>query len=122
MNELRSMTSLLNWNTRSARCAKSSGMLLRTYHSKSYQSRPFTRFFHARYTNACIFPANKSGRVKQRVMNEWGSRSSFCSVVNFKGGCVSTSIFIGFAVLSISFLSPVYKLLCVFYFLYQLFG
>lgn len=56
----------------SCRCLKSRGILFRTYHSKSYQSRPFTLFFHARYTNACILSANKSASVKHLVMKERG--------------------------------------------------
>lgn len=80
------ISSLLNCLHRSAKWVKSSGTLWRTYHSKSYQSRPFTLFFHARYTNACILPANKSGSVKQRVINEYGWSNSFCSVLKFNGG------------------------------------
>lgn len=84
----------LNSFVLSCRCLKFRGILFRIYHSKSYQSRPFTLFFQARYTKACIFPAKRVGKVKQRVMNDWGSRSNFCSVLNFNGGWVSTSIFI----------------------------
>ena len=100
LNNSRVISSLLNCLHLSAKCVKSSRTLWRTYHSKSYQSRPLTLFFHARYTKAYILPANKSGRVKQRVMNECGCNNSFCSVLKFNGGQVSTSIliFIDFSV------------------------
>ena len=45
------ISSLLNCLHLSVKCAKSSGTLWRTYHSKSCQSRPLTLFFHARYSN-----------------------------------------------------------------------
>ena len=94
------ISSLLNCLHLSAKCAKSRGTLWRTYHSKSYQSRHLTMFLHVRYTRACILPANKSGKVKQRVINECGCNNSFCSVLKFNGGQVSTSIliFIDFSV------------------------
>ena len=45
------------------RCSKFNAVLFQTYHSKSYQSRPFTLFFQLLNSNACIFPAYRSGKV-----------------------------------------------------------
>lgn len=54
------ISSLLNCLHLSAKCAKSSGALWRTYHSKSCQSRPLTLFFHARYSNILNNKRNKT--------------------------------------------------------------
>ena len=84
----------LNSLARTCRCLKSKGTLWRTYHSKSYQSRPLIRFFQDLKIRACNFPAYRLGRVMHRVWKEKGSISSFCSVLKPTGGSLSTSIFI----------------------------
>lgn len=94
-----SNSSLLNSNplnclVRSCRCMKSSGIPFLTYHSKSYQSRPFTLCFQLRNSKACILPANKSDKVKQRTIKEKGCNNRRSSVLNFIGGLASTSILI----------------------------
>ena len=94
INSFLLISSPLNCLIRSCKCAKLSGTPFRTYHSKSYQSRPFTRFFHLRNSKACIFPANRSDKVRQRTMKEKGCSKSLSSVENSIGGFVSTSIFI----------------------------
>ena len=60
----------LNSFALSLRCAKSRGIRFLTYHSKSYQSRPFMRFFHWRKISACIFPAYRSLGIMHLVLKE----------------------------------------------------
>ncbi len=51
------------WRIRFSRCAKCNWGWFAQYQTKSYQSRPFTLFFHFRHNRACIFPANRSGNT-----------------------------------------------------------
>jgi hypothetical protein len=43
---------------------------------------------------ACIFPANREDGVMALILKGRGISSNFSSVVNSRGGLVSTSIFI----------------------------
>src|SRR3989338_6248811 len=47
-----------------SKCLKSTGMSFPSYHTKSYQSRPFTLPDHGRHNIACISPAKRHGSVQ----------------------------------------------------------